>query len=144
MRHATALALAIVSALVFFTYMLKLPFALLPQHTAIVKEYYYEKMFPNALFDILFVLLYLCIALYACDRLHIETHNRPLVVAIVTAILTAAFCLYFTAQKRDDTNFFSKWFYEVGYKSVVYDVLLLTGTFVVYQFLLDSAAVRDA
>jgi hypothetical protein len=136
MREATALIFATVTSIVLFTYMLRLPFVLIPSHQEVVREYYYEKMIPNVWLDVIFIVLYLLPAIYLSRSL--DTALQPIVVAGVTAILTSGFCFLFRQKPMDKENFFSKWFHTVGYASVMYDVILLVLTFVLYKFMLSS------
>ncbi len=136
-EQLTALILAIVSSLVLFTYMMKLPHVVMPRHSEIINEYYYDNMFPNALLDVGFIVIYIGIAMYLCKIISAESHIEPLIVALVTSLLTASFCFSFNLAEKNEDNFFSKWFHEVKYKSVIYDVILVVMTFIMYKYLLS-------
>ena len=60
--------------------------------------------------------------------------EQIVVVALTTATLTSLFCFYFRSYPQSQ-NFFSKWFHQVGYSSVVYDVILLKIVYIVYMFM---------
>ena len=137
MKHElTALILSIVTSLVIFTYMMKLPYIVMPEHSEIIDEYYKDKMYPNALLDVGFIVVYIGIALNICTHTSAQSYMEPIIVGLVTASLTAFFCFIFNTREKNNNNFFSRWFHEVKYKSVVYDVLLIIMTHIVYKLLL--------
>ena len=132
-RTLTALLGAIVTSLVVVTYFADLPRVLMPAHESLVREYYWVNMFPNMFLDVLFILAYLAIPLFAKRRLTLSITQTMCVVAIVTACLTTVACALFRMRSLDTSNFFSKWFHAVGYKAVVYDVMLVTAAYAVYE-----------
>tara|TARA_Y100000816_G_scaffold290518_1_gene279405 strand:- start:939 stop:1367 length:429 start_codon:yes stop_codon:yes gene_type:complete len=121
--------------LFIITYLIGIPY-IVTGEPKIVKEYYIENFTTNVPLDYLFVLLYLCLSLYIIHKLQLENDlTKLIVVGITTAILTGGFYLYFTAYQKTN-NFFSRWFHTVGYKSIIYDVILLC--FIYYVYLLLS------
>ena len=131
-RKVTILLLSVITALVVFTYFLQAPFTLLKPHALIVEECYHD-VFPNAIYSIGYVALYLMLAQCLIDQTRLtDATHKVLVVAITTAALTSFVCYYFT-QRAPTPTFFSRWFYEVRFKAVVHDVLLLVMTYLVYD-----------
>ncbi len=121
---------------VFLVYLIKLPF-LLTRETDIVNEYYGKKFVSSFLTDLLLILIYLLIAYFVVYMFKITLFaNKLLVVAITTMILTGSFMLYFTSREKTN-KFWSRWFHLSKYKSVIYDVILVSFVYIIYQYLYD-------
>ena len=127
--------IASVVSLFSVTYVLQVPHRIAGKSDSIVKEYY-EKNYSTSLpLDVLLIGCYLWISLRAADAMGMHSYvERLIVVSIITAALTTMFCIFFRSQPRT-SNFFSRWFHSVGYASVVYDVILLKITYIVYMFM---------
>ena len=129
----TALVGAIVTSLVVVTYCADLPRVIMPDHESLIHEYYWVHMFPNIFLDVFFILVYLSIPLIVKRRLALNVAQTICVVAIVTACLTAVACAVFRKHPLDSSNFFSKWFHAVGYSAIIYDVMLVTVAYALYE-----------
>ncbi len=120
--------------MVFLVYILKLP-TLVTGNTKLVEEYYAKNFNYTFVLDFFLFLVYLSISLFVIDYFGINTFfNKILMVAFVTTLISGAFFLYFMNTKKTN-SFFSRWFHTVSYKAIIYDILLLTFTFVLYQYL---------
>ncbi len=137
-RKLTALVGAIVTSLVVVTYCLNLPHILMPKHESLIREYYIVNMFPNFLFDVLFIVVYLAIPMFVKHQLKLNVTQTICVVAIVTACLTALACAIFRMRPVAPSNFFSRWFHAVGSNAIVYDVMLVTISYALYERLVAS------
>lgn len=120
--------------MVFLVYILKLP-TLVTGNTKLVEEYYAKNFNFTFVLDFFLFLTYLSISLFFIDYFNIKNFfNKVLMVALITTIISGVFFVYFITSKKTD-SFFSKWFHAVSYKAVVYDILLLTFTYTIYQYL---------
>ena len=121
------------SSLMFlFVYILRLPY-LVTQKNLIVNEYYFTNILTNLPLDFIFVLLYYLVAYFVINKFNIKKNvNKIIIIALVTVLLTGLFLLYFISNKQT-SNFFSRWFHNVGYSSIIYDVLLLIMIYMVYK-----------
>lgn len=119
------------------TYLLNLP-TLITQKKDIVNEYYIKNYLTNIPLDYFFVYIYLVISYLVMYILKLkENSSKILIVALVTAVLTGGFCLYFRSYPMN-SNFFSKWFHTVGYSSVLYDVILLVFVYIIFLYLQEK------
>lgn len=120
--------------MVFLVYILKLP-TLVTGNTKLVEEYYAKNFNYTFILDFFLFLIYLSISLFFISYLNITNFfNKILTVASVTTIISGLFFIYFMNTKKTN-SFFSRWFHAVSYKAIVYDILLLTFTYVLYQYL---------
>lgn len=120
--------------MVFLVYILKLP-TLVTGNTKLVDEYYAKNFNYTFILDFFLFLIYLSISLFFISYLNIKTFfNKILTVASVTTIISGLFFIYFMNTKKTN-SFFSRWFHAVTYKAVVYDILLLTFTYIIYTYL---------
>tara|TARA_B100000900_G_scaffold416235_1_gene450377 strand:+ start:3674 stop:4114 length:441 start_codon:yes stop_codon:yes gene_type:complete len=120
--------------MVFLVYILKLP-TLVTGNTKLVEEYYGQNFNYTFVLDFFLFLIYLSISLFFISYLDIKTFfNKILTVASVTTIISGLFFIYFINTKKTN-SFFSRWFHAVSYKAVIYDILLLTFTYTIYQYL---------
>ena len=121
-------------SLFVLTFSMNIPHMITNQND-LVNEYYINK-FPNSfLLDLFFIFIYLLISGFFMKMLTIKKfYGKLLVVVIATALLTTLACYYFLSKKLSD-NFFSKWFHTVKYEAVIYDVILLLFTYLIFLFL---------
>lgn len=111
-------------------YALRLP-CYISQNKELVEEYYYKNAFTFLSLDFVLIAIYFLIAAFFIWICHVESNALQLItVALVTLIISGAFCLYFvyTPQSR---NFFSRWFHAVSWKAVLYDIFFLMIVFTV-------------
>ena len=95
---------------------------------------------PKAILsDFIFVAFYLAVGLFIS---HVFKVNRlatqTLVIAATTCALTGFFCILFRSKPLDTSSFFSRWFHSVGFKSVVYDAIIVCAIFVVMKLLMRT------
>lgn len=116
------------------TYLFKVPYYLTGKNK-IVNEYYIDNFAKNIPMDYIFVLIYLCIACLFIKHFKIkDTLHKLIVVALTTMLITGGFMVYFTSKKMT-RNFFSRWFHNVGWTSLIYDSLLLCFIYYIYLYL---------
>jgi len=117
------------------TYFLNIPHLVTGQ-PQIVNEYYQTNHLKNIPLDFMFVLLYLLLAHILIKIFNIQSKLvKILIVALITTLLTGFFCYLFLSKEVIADNFFSKWFHTVGYKSVIYDAILLVFIYMIYIYL---------
>jgi len=119
---------------IIFIYGFNLP-TLITGNTILVKEYYYDHFLESLLLDVVLVAIYLNIAFYVFKILQVKSFLGKLsVVAGVTLLISGAFYLYFIYNKKT-SMFFSRWFHTVKHKAVIYDIILLSLVFSVYEYI---------
>ena len=116
------------------TFLLKIPHKI-TNHSKLIDEYYFENFSTSVPLDFLLVFVYFQISLFAMNILRATTWlSKILVVITTTTFLTGGFCFYFRMNPLN-SSFFSRWFHSVGYLSVLYDIILLTCTFLIYHYI---------
>ncbi len=126
--------LAFSTTLFIITFLLKIPH-IITGHPELIQEYYFKNFSKNVPLDFFFVFVYFQIALFIIHQLHATSHFAKISIHIlVTVLLTGGFCIYFRYYPMT-SSFFSRWFHIVGYRSVIYDVLLLVFTFLIYDYI---------
>lgn len=122
----------------FLVYFLKLPL-LITNQKEIFKEYYAENFNFTFFLDLSFILIYLLIACFFAKLFSIETIPMKFIVVVFTTLfLTGSFMLYFTSKKNDG-SFWSRWFHSTGYKSVIYDIILVSFIYLIYEYIYNIA-----
>jgi hypothetical protein len=117
---------------VFAIYAFRLPL-IITRNQDLVHEYYYVNPAFSLFMDFIFIALYYLFAMMIWNKLQITSVvGKGFVFIASTAFLTTFFWFYFTRYPMN-TSFFSRWFHTVGLRSVVYDVILLTIIFIIYQ-----------
>lgn len=142
LKHCVQFILSFSLLLYIVTFVLRIP-QTLTNSPSIVDEYYVQKFATHVPLDFFFVFVYLQIALLCISLFRVNQYLAKLfVVALTTAFLTGGFCFYFL-QSPPTKNFFSRWFHKVGYISVIYDIILLVGTYILMEHL-DYLITRNA
>lgn len=120
--------------LFILVYVLHVP-QLISGNSDLVHEYYFKNFHINIPFDIflLFIYLQLSFTLIRFTKVRKEIH-KILMVFIETILISGAFCLYFLSKPKS-SSFFSRWFHSVTYRAIIYDVLLLVFTYIIFRFL---------
>jgi len=121
--------------MVFLVYILKLPI-LLTGNTSLINEYYGKNFNYTFLLDFVLFIVYLSLSLFFIEIFDIKTFSYKLLTVILTTLLiSGGFFIYFLTKPKNNSSFFSRWFHTVTYKAVIYDILLLSFTYIMYQYL---------
>lgn len=129
--------------MVFLVYILNLP-TLVTGDTKLVEEYYGKNFNFTFVLDFFLFLIYLSISLFFIDYFDVKKFFYKLLTVIITTIvISGAFFIYFINKPKNNDSFFSRWFHTVTYKSVVYDILLLSFTYVMYQYLYNISLTKS-
>jgi len=83
------------------------------------------------------------VSMYAAKFLNLnqkDNSQQLLAVILSTTIVSSLFMVYFL-YFGDKNSFFTKWFSHVGYKAVLYDVILVSSVYVmmikIYNYILN-------
>jgi hypothetical protein len=121
-------------SLFIITYLLKIPFYL-TNNNPLVNEYYIKNYLFNVPLDFVLVFVYLIVGYIFIRLLKLKTTFKKLItVAVTTGLISFMFMLYFISRPVTN-NFFSKWFHSVGYKTIIYDIILLSCVFIVFNYM---------
>ena len=121
---------------ILVVYVLKLP-ELITGNKNLIQYYYYDNFVYSSIMDFVLVGLYLLISFYIITKYGFEKKNilsKTIIVFIVSTLLSTIFYILFKTQPKYD-NFFSEWFYTVGYYGVIYDSILLTIIYLIYKYI---------
>ena len=123
----------------FFTtalliYIINLP-NLLTKHNPLVKEYYYDNFLSSLLLDVFLFGFYILIGVGIIKLLKVKNRiTKYLVMFITIAGISGLFMIYYLNTKRTK-SFFSRWFHSVKYTALIYDVLIVGFTYIIYDYL---------
>jgi hypothetical protein len=118
------------------TYVLRIPF-IIAGKSDIVNEYYVKNYKTNIPLDALFTLCYLLFFAFIGNALKVKNNiQKILLLAAVTSLITGSFCYYYINNPRKN-DIFSTWFNTVGYKSIIYDVILVVTIYSLMLYLDD-------
>ena len=124
------LSLAVATGL--YAYILDLP-TRLNGAKSLFNEYYYKNGVKNFIFDVFLVLVYLGIANFIANKLETtSTLQKTIVIILTTCIISTLFMFYFLKQPAT-SSFFASWFHEAGFKAVIYDMILISTTYLFYK-----------
>ena len=121
---------------ILVVYVLKLP-ELITGNKNLIQYYYYDNFVYSSIMDFVLVGLYLLISFYIITKYGFEKKNllsKAIIVFMVSTLLSTIFYILFKTQPKYD-NFFSEWFYTVGYYGVIYDSILLTIIYLIYKYI---------
>ena len=114
------------------TYIFNLP-GWITGNQSLVDEYYKINWKTNIPIDFLLVSIYILIGVLFIKIFKVESNCYKLfIIYTITYLISGAFCLYFKNFPITD-NFFSKWFNNVGWDGVFYDVILILFIYIIYQ-----------
>ena len=116
-------------------YLLKIP-NLLTEADDLIKEYYYDNFIQSTLLDTILIFIYLVIGIYIINKINI---NHNLIYKIFTIFITSFFISFifyiiFINKPKSDL-FFSRWFHKVGIKACIYDGIILSTVYFIYNYL---------
>ncbi len=116
-------------------YGLNLP-GLISQQPELVQQYYFRDWKFYIPFDWVLVAIYLFSGLFVADTIFgaASTHLEKIAAILLTTfIISGSFWAYFINQPIS-SSFFSQWFHKAGFRTVVYDMVLLVVIYVAYSF----------
>ena len=119
---------------VLLIYLLKLPY-LITGVVDLVNTYYGSNYRVNLPLDFLLISVYLSLATIANRYFeYTQLWQKVGIVALITMLISGSFYWFFTSYPKT-SNFFSQWFHTVGFNAVLYDIVFVGITFIVYHFL---------
>ena len=126
--------LAFAFTTILLVYIIKVPF-ILTNNSPLVTEYYIDNYIANLLLDFFLIGFYILIGLLFIKVFKIENPSMKLfMIIIATIMISGGFMLYFLNTKKT-SSFFSRWFHSVTYRAVIYDIILVGLTYLVYKYM---------
>ena len=115
-------------------YILKLP-QLVTGNKALVKEYYYDNWKTNLFYEIFIVAVYVLVTEYFVYITDIHSFFNKIMTSIyVTFLISGSFNILFKYLEPKNT-FFSRWFREVKWLGVIYDLLFILIIYSLFLYL---------
>ena len=116
-------------------YLLKIP-NLITGENDLIKEYYYDNFVKSTLIDIIVFFIYLSIGMYIINKIKINNNliHKISIIFITTFIISFVFYIIFINNPINET-FFSRWFHKVGLKSGIYDGIIISTVYFIYEYL---------
>ena len=139
LKRFFAYILSISIVTIIIVYILNLP-EFITGETMLVKEYYYDNALYSFILDIFLVAFYISIAMFVGRLFHInqkDNSQQLLILALTTLIISGVFMIYFINGGSPET-FFYRWFKKVGYKALIYDVILVCSIYIVMMIIYNS------
>jgi hypothetical protein len=128
--------LAFILITIIGVYILNVP-SLLTGHREVVDLYYKKNWKWSIPLDFFLVVVYFAIAKFVWNVFNIEkTAERLLALVATTILLTGGWCIWFNSRPMTK-SFFSIWFHKVGWRAVLYDVILLSSIYIIYVYLMS-------
>lgn len=123
---------------IIFVYGLRLPYRIANNHP-IIDEIYVKKAQFMLPLDVFFIFAYIKTALFIGSYFNIKSLcSEIFTISIVTFLLTTTFCYYFRSSPINPNNIFSRWFHNIGYSSVIYDIIIVNIVYIVYVLFIES------
>ena len=119
-----------------FVYLLNLPQLVTNDKKGLIK-YYYVKNFVNVIvFDYFLIMFYLLFNNWLISTFNVKSLFGKIIINIIgTILISGSFMIYFLNKPYNKNSFFSKWFYSVKWKAVVYDILLILLCFILIKMI---------
>ena len=141
-KRSFAYILSLSFITVVYVYVLNIP-AYISQAPDLVNNYYYKNAISSFILDIFLIAFYMSVSMYAAKFLNLnqkDNSQQLLAVILSTTTVSSLFMVYFL-YFGDKNSFFTKWFSRVGYKAVLYDVILVSCVYVmmikIYNYILN-------
>ena len=113
---------------VIFIYIFKVP-NLITNANKLIKEYYYDNFLNSLILDLILFQLYIYAGNYIIKLLKIKNIiNKTLIIALTTVIISSIFMFLFLNFSNKEL-FFYRWFNEVGFLAVIYDMIIVTSVY---------------
>lgn len=113
---------------IIFIYIFKVP-NLITNANKLIKEYYYDKFLNSLILDLILFQLYIYAGNYIIKILKIKNIiNKTLIIALTTVIISSIFMFLFLNFSNKEL-FFYRWFNEVGFLAVIYDMIIVTSVY---------------
>jgi hypothetical protein len=133
--YAYLLSFAFTTVLLIYT--INLP-TIVTGEKELVKTYYLTNYKSNLILDVFLIAIYLGIAEVGIRYFKLsDIWKRLFMVILVTCIISSLFYIYFISTPKT-SHFFSRWFHAVGFKAVIYDMILVSATYYTYDCLLKK------
>ena len=101
-----------------------------------IKEYYIKNFVNVIILDYFLILAYLTFNNWLIKIFKINNFYCQILMNILgTILLSGGFMIYFLSKPLNKNSFFSKWFYSVKWKAVVYDIFLIVLTFLLIKLI---------
>jgi hypothetical protein len=109
-----------------FVYLLNLPQLITNDKKGLIKEYYKDNFVNVIIFDYFLIMFYLLFNQLFIKLFNIQSIIGQIIINILgTLFISGSFMIYFLNQRYNKNSFFSKWFYSVKWKAVLYDIFLI-------------------
>ena len=136
LEYLTIYTLSYFTITTIFVYMFNLPQIITNDKQGLIKEYYIKNFVNVIIFDYFLILGYLTFNNWLIKIFKINTLFGEILMNILgTALISGGFMLYFLNKPLNKNIFFSKWFYSVTWKAVVYDIFLIVLTFLLIKLI---------
>jgi hypothetical protein len=117
-------------------YLLKIP-NLLTGANKLIKEYYYDNFTNSLLLDIVLIFIYLLIGMYIIKIKKMNNctlFKKLIIIFSVSFIISFIFYIIFINKPKNEM-FFSRWFHKVGIKAGIYDGIIVSTIYFIYNYL---------
>ena len=122
-QYLTIYTLSYFTITSIFVYILNLPQIITNDKKGLIKEYYIKNFVNVIILDYFLILAYLTFNNWLIKIFKINTFYCQILMNILGTILL------------NKNSFFSKWFYSVKWKAVVYDIFLIVLTFLLIKLI---------
>ena len=117
-------------------YLLKIP-NLLTGANDLIEEYYYNNFAESTLLDIILIFIYLLIGTYIIKIKNMNDcslFKKIIIIFSVSFIISFIFYIIFINKPKNEM-FFSRWFHKVGIKACIYDGIIISTVYFIYNYL---------
>ena len=113
-------------------YVIDLPGYLTGAHD-LINEYYYDNAIKSFILDIFLFSLYISISMWATQIIKPSNNTSELLTVVATTAAVSSLFLMLFKTRAFKGTFFDRWFKRVGYKAVIYDLILVSSVFIVMK-----------
>lgn len=122
-----------------FVYLLNLPQIITNDKKGLIKDYYIKNFVNVIVFDYFLISIYLLFNQLLINTFNVKSLFGQLLINIIgTILISGSFMIYFLNKPLNKNSFFSKWFYSVKWKAVVYDILLILLCFILTKMIYNK------
>ena len=143
-EYLTIYTLSYFTVITIFVYLINLPQIITNDKKGLIHEYYIKNFLYVINFDYFLILAYLTFNNWLIKIFKIKLLIKEILINILgTILISGGFMIYFLSKPLNKNSFFSRWFYSVKWKAVVYDIFLIVLTFLLIKLFYYKIKIKN-
>jgi hypothetical protein len=108
------------------------------ENKIVIKEYYKDHYIKTFFYEMILITIYIFISEKVTHSLHIVDNAQKLLFLTAIIVLISSAGMLFFNYFRNNELFLSKWFKNLGWKYILYEIILVGTIYHVYNIIVDK------